>query len=384
MSGYNYAGLQLKNPVIVASATPSITVVTITRAAEPGAGAIVTKSVIFPDKNGRPAGGWARPRFQLCNSSNGFNPALYKKNGMFSLFRLGEPYPTPDEMARMLDTIRRGGRVTVPIVVSICGDPKDYETWRELARLMTEAGADAIELNMHAYPEHHYTDPLYVAAAKSGTKLPVQCKMMAINDSPEEYGPKIEMMGADGITALGTFGFRSIEIDIDSQRPTMETYHGMGGSWLRAVSLAYISGLAKTTHIPLSGVTGIQCADDAIKYILLGASTVQICAAIYAQGYGVIGELNAGIERYMKEKGYKSIDDFRGAALKNIKPLEYAPPVRARVNADKCVGCGQCVNLCMFDALSLKDKKAVISEKCDGCGLCQSYCPAKAIELYRY
>ena len=58
--------------------------------------------------------------------------------------------------------------------------------------------------------------------------------------------------------------------------------------------------------------------------------------------------------------------------------------MRARVNADKCVGCGQCVSLCMFDALSLKDKKAVISEKCDGCGLCQSYCPARAIELYRY
>lgn len=379
MKPIDYAGLMLKNPVIVASATPSITVQTILKAAHAGAGAVVTKSVIYPEADGRPAGGWARPRFQLWNSSNGYNPALTEKNGHFSLFRRGEPYPTPEKMERMLEEIRKV-KIDIPIIVSICGSPTDYETWRTLAKRMENAGADAIELNMHAYPEHRMTDPLYITAAKSAVKIPVIAKLMAINDPPEVVGPKVEIAGADAVAALGTFGFRAIELDVENRQPFMG-YHGLGGTWLRAVSLAYVSGLANTVHIPISGVTGIQSWQDAVKYILLGATTVQICGAIYARGYKVITEVVDGLEKYMQEHDYDSITEFRGAALKNIQPLEYAPDVHAEVDPKLCVGCGKCAELCFFDAIEMNDKKAHIKQSCDGCGLCASYCPRRAITM---
>ncbi|HHW31736.1 MAG TPA: 4Fe-4S binding protein [Clostridiaceae bacterium] len=384
MPKINYLGMELRNPVIVSSATPTISVEGIKKAAYAGAGAVVTKSVIFPEKNGRPAGGLARPRFQLFNQTEGYDPVITEKGGMFSLFRLGEPYPTPDKMSEMLEKIKKSRDIDIPIIVSICGSPSDYEEWRKLARMMEDAGADALELNMHAYPEIRYTDPLFVKVVKDEVKIPVVCKLMAINDDPKVVGPKVELEGADAIAALGTFGFRAMEIDIYQQKPWMEKAHGLGGTWLRAVSLAYVESLYRSVKVPISGVTGILTWQDAVKYILVGATTVQICAAIYAKGYKVIKEIAEGIDSYMNSYGYKTLDDFKGNALKNMKELEYAPPVRAIVNEDKCTGCSKCAEICMFDAITIKDKKANISDKCDGCGLCWSYCPRRAIELYRY
>ena len=384
MKPVKYAGLTLKNPVIISSATPAISAEAIRKGAQAGAAAVVTKSVIFPEANGNPAGGYPRPRFQLYNSQKGYDPALTEKGGLFSLFRLGEPYPTPDKRERMLDEVKKIKDVDIPIIVSICGSPVDYEQWRELARRMENAGADALEINMHAYPEIKYTDPLFVKVVKDEVKIPVICKLMSIHEDPATMGRKAEQAGADAIAALGTFGLRGVELNIETETPWMNMAHGMGGSWLRPVGLAFIETLARTVCTPLSGVTGVQTWRDAVKYILLGASTVQVCAAIYARGYKVITEIVDGLETYMRDHGYDSIADFRGRALANFKEQEYAPPIRAEVNPVKCAGCGKCGEICMFNAITMQNKKAVVNEKCDGCGLCWSYCPARAIEPVRY
>lgn len=388
MPSVDFAGLKMRNPVIVASATPSINTDAIKKCYDNGAGAVVTKSVIFPKADGSPEGAHAKPRFQLFNTVNGYDPAITRKNGQFSFFRSAEPYPTPEEMAEMLSELKgpRGVGSDMPIIVSICGFTGDYESWRKLARLMEDAGADALEINGHAWrPTIGYTDPIFASVVKSEVKIPVIYKLMSATDKPSVVGPQVVAAGADAVTGLGTFSFDAMEIDIETQRPTMEKPHGLGGPWLRPISLAYVAELAKSVNVPISGVSGIQCAEDAIKYILLGATTVQVCAAIYALGYKVLGEIADGIDKYMKDKGYKSIEDFRGAALKNINmDREQNGPVRAYVDEAKCIGCGQCKDCCMFDALTVENKKCHISEKCDACGVCWSLCPYKAIELRRY
>ena len=138
MPAVEFVGLKLRNPVIVASATPAINVQTIKRAAAAGAGAVITKSVIFPGKDGKPAGPYPRPRFQLMNTSTGYDPDITEKGGHFSFFRYGEPYPTPEEMAEMLDTLKKPDGVDIPIIVSICGSPTDYNSWRKLAKSMED------------------------------------------------------------------------------------------------------------------------------------------------------------------------------------------------------------------------------------------------------
>ena len=107
MTPVNFAGLQLRNPVIVASATPSINAEAIRRAADAGAGAVVTKSVVVPNKDtGLPGGQCYRPRFMVYNSPQGFDPALFRKDGQFSFYRSAELYPTPEEMKYMILTGR--------------------------------------------------------------------------------------------------------------------------------------------------------------------------------------------------------------------------------------------------------------------------------------
>lgn len=386
----NYAGLQLRNPVIVASATPSINVEAIKRAADAGAGAVVTKSMIFPDPvTGKPAGACHRPRFRVYNNPHGFDPVVFNRDGQFSFFRNAEVYPTPDEMGRMLEELKGPHGVDIPIIVSICGRPDDYEQWRKLARMAEDMGADAIEINMHAVPKVYTFDPLFVSVPKSEVKIPVISKMMSLSDDPILAAKKAEAAGADAIAGLGTFqgpGIEGLEIDAANERPLMGS-HGLGGSWLRPVGLNYVAKLAQGTSLPLSGVTGIQTGEDAIKYMLVGATTVQICGAIYAKGYKVLTEVSDGIDKWMAEHGYKTIEEFRGKALEKLDDPEWTesdPPVRAVVNQDKCIGCGVCKDSCMYSALSFENKKAHISEKCDGCGVCWSMCPSKAITMERY
>ena len=237
---------------------------------------------------------------------------------------------------------------------------------------------------MHCDPYIDYTDPLFVKAVKDVVKIPVICKLMAIKDNPGKVGCQVEAAGADAITGLGTFGFRSMEIDVENARPYMGNMHGLGGTWLRAVSLAYMADVRKNVSIPLSGVTGVANWEDAVKYILIGCSTVQVCAAIYARGYKVLTEIADGIDGYIKRYGYKSVEDFRGKALANMTAPEYAPPVKAKVMEDKCIACGACLDSCLFDALGMKDGVASISDKCDGCGVCWSLCPQNAIEMIRF
>ena len=387
MISVDFVGLKLRNPVIVASATPSINAEAIKRAAEAGAGAVVTKSMVYPDpKTGRPVGRNGRPRFMLYNCTNGFDPALYNKNGQFSFFRDGEAYPTPDEMCRIVEKIKKDKNVDIPIIVSICGSPTDYEGWRKMARMAEDCGADAIEINMHAIPKVKTMDPLFISVPKSEVKIPVISKLMAINDDAEMAAKKAEAAGADGITALGTFGFKGLEINTDTELPFLG-YHGLGGSWLRAVSLAYVSQVARGTNLPISGVTGIQTGEDAIKYMLVGATTIQVCGAIYAKGFPVLKTISDGIDKWVSDHGYKTIEDFRGKALEHVFDAEYTevdPPIKAVVDEEKCIGCGICKESCMFSALSIDDGKARISEKCDGCGVCWSICPQKAIYMKRY
>ena len=388
MPKVNFVGLELRNPVIVASATPSINAEAIKRAEDAGAGAVVTKSLVMPNKEtGLPAGSCLRPRFMVYNSPKGFDPVLFNRDGQFSFFRSAELYPTPEKMDKLMKEVKGPNGVEIPVILSICGKPDDYDEWRRLARMAEDMGADAIELNMHAVPKVFTLDPLFISTVKSEVKIPVICKMMAINDNPTIAAQKAEAAGADAITALGTFPFDGLEINTDTEKPWLG-YHGMGGSWLRPLALKYLAEVAMGTKLPLSGVTGIQTGEDAIKYMLVGASTVQICGAIYAKGYKVLKEVADGIDKWMKDHNYKTIEEFRGKALGHINDqefTEYDPPVKAVVNRDKCIGCGVCKDSCLYNALSIEDKKLKInSAKCDGCGVCWSMCPSRAITMERY
>jgi dihydropyrimidine dehydrogenase (NAD+) subunit PreA len=123
---------------------------------------------------------------------------------------------------------------------------------------------------------------------------------------------------------------------------------------------------------------------DAVKYVMVGASAVQSCSAVIAQGYDVVKPWLAMMKKFMDEHGYTSIKDMKGIALPHIIPPSMVERgnegVYAVVDPAKCTGCGICKRSCFYFAIDIKESKAVVDlKKCDGCGLCHEVCPEDAI-----
>ena len=118
---------------------------------------------------------------------------------------------------------------------------------------------------------------------------------------------------------------------------------------------------------------------------MLGATTVQLCTAVMWNGYDRITKIVNDLNTWMDQKGYKSFDEIRGIALKNITTVEELaklPAKHAMVDTDICTNCGLCQKVCMYRAISEKNGARYADvAKCDGCGVCQQLCPAHAITL---
>jgi len=388
-----YAGLKLKNPIIVASATPTFTLKNWKQCEEAGAGAIVPKSVIVSKKlmegqqfiPGKRTGFQPRPRFKLINKDDtSFDMKLAKKGAFFYLMTPGEHYPLPDEFSRWMEKAKK--EIKIPIIGSICGGEKQYEEWAYLAKVVESAGADGIELNMHHMPVNNYTDPEVLKAVKESVKIPVIGKTMAPWENAVDTAKKLEAAGASAIATLGHIRLRGLEIHPEEEKIILQPqYQGISGSVFGPIGLALVAQTAMTVKIPVSGVSGVASWRGVVKNILAGATTVQVCTVLYQEGYGVIGEMLKGLESFMKRKGYKSIHDFRGKILKDlVSPIAIPdePPIKAKVDEKECIGCKQCSKVCFYSAIQMKKDLAKIdTATCDGCGLCVSICPAEAISM---
>jgi dihydropyrimidine dehydrogenase (NAD+) subunit PreA len=101
--------------------------------------------------------------------------------------------------------------------------------------------------------------------------------------------------------------------------------------------------------LPMSGIGGIGSWQDAAEFILLGSGTVQVCTAAMHFGYRIVEDMADGLLEWMRQKGYETIDDFRGLSLPNMrewKNLNLNYRVVAEIHAEKCIGCQLCYTAC--------------------------------------
>jgi len=391
-----FAGIPFKNPFLLSSAPPTMDARHILRAARLGWGGAVMKTVTEEPT--------VDPRTRL-----GVLRRDGKAVGMNNIELLSrEPLKTWTE--DWIPQVKREAPEDFIFVASMMSGPEP-DGWTSLAEIMSQTGADAIELNVscpHGSPEKHMgafigQDPSLVKqvtrAAKKGTDLPILVKLTPNVTDILPIAQAAVKGGADGISAINTVE-SLIGIDIETATPLpvaygmnkteqMSTYGGFCGPAVRPIGLRVVSQIAKALpDIPISGIGGIEDWTSSVEYLMVGAKTLQVCTAVMWCGFSIIKTITEGIVKFMERKGYKTLDEMVGKALPKITTwtaLTKLSPVVARVIDNRCTGCKKCVVACAdgaYVAIKMKEGVAVVNpEKCDGCGLCAVVCEDDAVEF---
>ena len=212
------------------------------------------------------------------------------------------------------------------LIASIMGP--DAEDWTELARLVTEAGADMIEMNLscpqmtsHAMGSDVGTNPdlcrKYCAAVKKGSKLPVLAKMTPNITDMVPVAKACMEGGADGIAAINTIkSITDLDLDRAIGLPVINgksSVSGYSGKAVKPIALRFIQQLREgIPGLPISGIGGIETWEDALEFILAGATAVSVGTANFANPYATV-DVVEGIESYMRMHQIEDINELIGA-----------------------------------------------------------------------
>ena len=145
-------------------------------------------------------------------------------------------------------------------------------------------------------------------------------------------------------------------------------------------------GRSREFRLPISGIGGISNWRDAVEYLLLGSSTVQVCTEVMLRGYRVVEDMLEGLTYYMRDHGFETLDEMVGKALPSFSDwgdLDLNFETIASIDAETCIGCYDCVvacqdgaHQCIFPAQPGSKRVPRIEEsECVGCNLCQIVCP---------
>jgi dihydropyrimidine dehydrogenase (NAD+) subunit PreA len=176
--------------------------------------------------------------------------------------------------------------------------------------------------------------------------------------------------GADGLSLINTIN-SVIGVDLNTLRPKPHvdgrgSHGGYCGPAVKPIALNMVQQLAADSEIgiPISGIGGVQAWQDAVEFMLLGASNVQVCTAAMHYGFRIVEHMISGLESWMREKRYSSITDFIGKSVPAIgdwAELNLGYKVVAEINKDLCIHCGLCYIACE-DGAHQSIERTVVSD----------------------
>ena len=291
------------------------------------------------------------------------------------------------------------------IIASIMAEGENFQEWQELTEILQDAGADVIELNLscpNGVPERGMGSFIseipdlcaqITEEVKKVSRIPVWAKLSPNLTDMSFLAFSCLQGGADGITAINTLkGFGGI--DIESLQPKLNvggisTYGGFSGSIIKPFALKSVAEIATDHDCYISATGGISSWQDAVEFMLLGASSFQLCTEVMLNGYNVINPLIKGLDNYLERHSHTSLDSLIGTGLKKIdgyNKLDKNIKYQANIDNETCSKCGKCYISCNdggYQAINKKNSKiySINLDKCVGCGLCQHVCPTSSISM---
>src|SRR5205814_4377697 len=215
------------------------------------------------------------------------------------------------------------------IITSLMVESK-REAWRQIVRQAEDAGSDGLELNFgcpHGMSERgmgsavgqvpEYTT-LITEWVKEVARTPVLVKLTPNITDIRTVARAAKMGGADGLSAINTINaIAGIDLDTLTPRPNVGGYSAHGGYCgpaVKPIALHLVQQIAadREVGLPISGIGGVSGWREAAEFILLGCGTVQVCTAAIHYGFRIVEDMIDGLSNWMDEKGFRTIDDFRG------------------------------------------------------------------------
>jgi dihydroorotate dehydrogenase (fumarate) len=299
----NYLGLKLRTPLVPSASPLSEEIDNIKKMEDAGASAVVLYS-LFEEQLLQDRAELAR---NLEQGTESFAEAL-------SYFPKSDDYRLgPEEYLKHITKAKKA--VRIPIIASLNGSSAGG--WTHYAKLIQQAGADALELNIYQIPtdaavsaekiEKSYLDIL--KAVKSEVTIPVAVKLSPFFTNFAHVAKRLDDAGANALVLFNRFYQPDIDLDALEVKPNILLSTPMA----MRLPLRWIAILYGRLHANLAATSGIHRATDALKILMAGADVTMLCSVLIRHGVQQIGVIEREMTAWMEEHEYESVSQLKGS-----------------------------------------------------------------------
>jgi dihydroorotate dehydrogenase (fumarate) len=296
-----FIGIPISSPIVVGSCGLSSTVDGIQKLAEQGAGAIVLKSV-FEEEILMEYEKTVLPKVGPMGNDQEF----------FDYYDYQIKTEVLNKYVQLIKDARE--KVNIPLIASI--NCRSSNEWMAYAVKLEEAGISGLELNLFRLPFHTQSNSeqleneyiSIIEKVKQKVRVPIAVKISPYITNLAEFTRRLSSTGINAIVMFNRF--YNIDFDIKNEQVVSAGAYSQSAEY--ALPLRWTSILCNRLECEVVAATGIHTGETAIKMLLAGARSVQVVSTIYQNGPGQIRKMLHEIDHWMTEKGYESLDEFRG------------------------------------------------------------------------
>ncbi len=367
----DFCGVRLKNPLVAASAEPTLNAHNMKKCIDNGASAVIAKTMTdspaMRELTHKAKWRFLNEKHEVCRGKVPRCFSLYSRSGL----AIEQP---EDFMKEIRETVRYGETRDAAVIGSI--GSIEEQGWTDLAKQMQDGGVPLLELNfgcphpklmpgvktgMNVGQDFDYATRITEAVANA-VDVPIMIKVTPQVSDLVGFSGRLLDVGASAVTLTNRFiGFVP---DLETGKPLIYGQAGIGGPWIKPLTLRWINEVRATygDKLYIAGTNGAYDWRDIVHFLMSGAHIVEMCSAVMCYGYEWLNKQVQGLEQYMRDYGYTSLDQILGIA--SDAALEYSemPTEKARVNTELCSNCKRCLKVCFSNAMQEGEDSTWVDE----------------------